>query len=142
MHIHFCIGVDHNIVGLVVDHVLRNYRAGNGADTADAATPGTAGINVFGAYAITGTVISQNVIDNQAYDIVVNTDAEVNVHLNKLLGSDAVGLDNIGSGTANATENWWGCPGGPGAQGCSTVEGTGVLFTPWLMFPFGAGGAF
>ncbi len=122
--------------------IVGNQIAGNGADTADAATPGTAGINVFGAYAITGTVISQNVIDNQAYDIVVNTDAEVNVHLNKLLGSDAVGLDNIGSGTANATENWWGCPGGPGAQGCSTVEGTGVLFTPWLMFPFGAGGAF
>jgi hypothetical protein len=66
---------------------------------------------------------------------VVNTDAEVNAHLNSFLGYGAVGLDNIGSGTVNATENWWGCFGGPGAKGCTTVAGSGVLFTPWLVFP-------
>ena len=122
--------------------IIGNQIAGNGADTEDAATPGTAGINIYGAYPITGTVISQNVFNNEAYDVVVNTDAEVNVHLNTLLGRGAVGVDNIGSGTVNATENWWGCFGGPGAQGCTTVEGAGVLFTPWLVFPFGAGGLF
>jgi hypothetical protein len=122
--------------------IIGNQIAGNGADTEDAATPGTAGINIYGAYPITGTVISQNVVDNEAYDLVVNTDAEVNAHLNTFLGRGAVGVDNLGSGTVNATENWWGCFGGPGAKGCTTVEGSGVLFTPWLLFPFGAGGLF
>ena len=122
--------------------IIGNRIAGNGADTEDAATPGSAGINIYGAYPITGTVISQNVFDNEAYDVVVNTDAEVNAHLNSFLGYGAVGIDNIGSGTVNATENWWGCFGGPGAKGCTTVEGAGVLFTPWLVFPFGAGGLF
>jgi hypothetical protein len=122
--------------------IIGNQIAGNGADTEDAATPGTAGINIYGAYPITGTVISQNVIDNQAYDLVVNTDAEVNAHLNTFLGRGAVGVDNIGSGTVNATENWWGCFGGPGAKGCTTVQGSGVLVTPWLVFPLGVGGPF
>ncbi len=122
--------------------IIGNQIAGNGADTGDALTPGTAGINIYGAYPITGTVISQNVVNNQAYDLVVNTDAEVNAHLNTFLGRGAVGVDNIGSGTVNATENWWGCFGGPGARGCTTVEGSGVLFTPWLVFPFGGGGPF
>ena len=122
--------------------IIGNQIAGNGADTEDAATPGTAGINIYGAYPITGTVISQNVIYNQAYDVVVNTDAEVNAHLNTFLGRGAVGVDNIGSGTVNATENWWGCFGGPGATGCTTVEGSGVLFTPWLVFPLGGRGPF
>ena len=50
--------------------IIGNQIAGNGADTEDAATPGTAGINIFGAYPIIGTVIARNVIDNQAYDVV------------------------------------------------------------------------
>jgi nitrous oxidase accessory protein NosD len=115
--------------------IIGNQISGNGADTQDAATPGTAGINVYGYYPITGTVISQNVIDNEAYDIVVNTAAEVDAHLNSFLGH-TVGVDNLDSGTVDATENWWGCSGGPGAERCATVEGSGVLFTPWLTRPF------
>ncbi len=38
----------------------------------------------------------------------------------------------IGTGTVNATENWWGCTGGPGAEECASVGGPGVLFAPWL----------
>ena len=116
--------------------------AGNGADTQDAATSGTAGINIYGAYPITGTVISQNVFGNEVCDIVLNTDAEVNGYLNRLFGYNAVGLDNIGSGTVNATENWSGYFGGPGAKGCTTVQGAGVLFALWLIFPFGVGRLF
>ena len=122
--------------------IIGNQISGNGADTEDAATPGTTGINIYGAYPITGTVISQNVVNNEAYDLVVNTGAEVNAHLNTFLGRGAVGVDNIGSGTVNATENWWGCFGGPGAKGCTTVEGSGVLSTPSLLLPFGLGGLF
>jgi parallel beta-helix repeat protein len=114
--------------------IVANYIAGNGADTQDAATPGPTGINVFGVSPITGTIISQNIIQNEAVDIAVNTGAPVDAHLNNLLGNGK-GVDNIGSGTVNATENWWGCPAGPGFVGCSTVAGTGVIFTPWLTTP-------
>jgi parallel beta-helix repeat protein len=115
--------------------IVGNQISGNGADTDDAATPGPTGINIFGISSITGTVISQNVIKDEADDIVANTPALVDVHLNILLGKQT-GVDNLGTGTVNATENWWGCSGGPGAFGCASVSGPGVLFVPWLTNPF------
>jgi parallel beta-helix repeat protein len=117
--------------------IVGNRISGNGADTEDAATPGPTGINVFGLSPITGTIISENVIDDEAVDIATKTPAQVNVHLNDLLG-EKIGVDNLGTGTVDATENWWGCPGGPGAEECTTVSpvsGTGVAFTPWLRQP-------
>jgi hypothetical protein len=114
--------------------IVGNRISGNGADTEDAATPGPTGINVFGVSSITGTVISGNVIDDEAVDIATKTPAQVNVHLNDLLG-EKIGVDNLGTGTVDATENWWGCPGGPGAEECTTVKGPGVFFTPWLTHP-------
>lgn len=133
MHNHFSLATfpanlnDNMIVG--------NYIAGNGADTADALTPGSTGINVFGFGPISGTVIAQNVIRDEADDVVTNTAAAVTVHLNELLGSDAVGVNNIGTGTVDATENWWGCARGPSHNGCSSAQGSGVAFTPWLTSP-------
>jgi hypothetical protein len=39
---------------------------------------------------------------------------------------------SICGGTIDATQNFWGCTGGPSAGGrCSTVSGTNILFTPW-----------
>jgi hypothetical protein len=117
------------------DNVIANNRiSGNGADTDDAATPGPTGINIFGLVGITGTVISGNVIYNEQDDIVTNTPAKVDVHLNDLIGARA-GLANIGPGTVDATENWWGSPGGPGTAGATAVSGSGVNYTPWLTFP-------
>jgi Right handed beta helix region len=119
--------------------IVGNRISGNGADTDDAATPGPTGINVFGVSPITGTIISENVIDDEAVDIATNTPAQVNVHLNDLLGgSENIGVDNISMdkvhGTVDATENWWGSPGGPGEEGATTVNGV-VFFTPWLRHP-------
>jgi hypothetical protein len=117
------------------DNVIANNRiSGNGADTEDAATPGPTGINVFGLVPILGTVISGNLIYNEQDDIVTNTPAQVDVHLNDLVGA-RVGLANIGPGTVDATENWWGSPGGPGTRGATAVSGSGITFTPWLTYP-------
>jgi hypothetical protein len=79
-------------------------------------------------------VISGNVIEEETVDIATNTPGQVNIHLNNLLDGD-IGVDNIGTGTVDATLNWWGCPNGPGAGGCTSVEGAGVSFTPWLTHP-------
>ncbi len=114
--------------------IVGNRISGNGADTDDAATPGPTGINVFGLASITGTVISENVIDDEAVDIATKTPAQVNVHLNDLLG-EKIGVDNLGTGTVDATENWWGSPGGPGVEEATSVSGPGVFFTPWLRYP-------
>lgn len=127
------------------DNVIAgNQVSGNGADLFDTATPGPTGINInsgFGGSLISGTVISQNFIDREGYDLFINTPAQVDAHLNSFIGYHAVGVDNSSGNAVNATENWWGCFGGPGTKGCSTVQGS-VLFNPWLLFPFGAGGLF
>jgi parallel beta-helix repeat protein len=116
--------------------IIGNYIAGNHADTDDSATPGPTGINVFGVSPVRGTIIIQNTIENESDDVVTNTPAIVTIHLNNLLGSGKIGVDNIGKGKVDATENWWGCFGGPTKANCSSVSGPDILFTPWLTRPF------
>jgi parallel beta-helix repeat protein len=114
--------------------IVGNRISGNGADTADAATPGAAGINVFGVSTVTGTVISGNFIQGEDDDIVTNAPGEVAIHFNDLLGGN-VGVNNLGAGTVDATENWWGNKKGPGAGGASSVGGSGISFNPFLTSP-------
>jgi nitrous oxidase accessory protein NosD len=114
--------------------IAGNYIAGNGADTEDAATPGPTGINVFGVAPITGIVIVENLIKDEAVDVATNTPALVDVHLNNLLGKQ-IGVDNLDGGTVNAAENWWGCAKGPGSPGCTSVSGSNVVSTPFLTKP-------
>jgi parallel beta-helix repeat protein len=118
--------------------IAANQISGNGADTGDTVTPGTTGINInsgFGGSLISGTIIAQNVITQEGYDLFINTPAQVDAHLNSFVGHNAVGVDNSSGIAVNVTENWWGCFGGPGSEGCSSIAGSGVLFTPWLLFP-------
>jgi parallel beta-helix repeat protein len=118
--------------------IVGNVISGNGADTEDTATPGKAGINVsngFGGSTVSGTVISQNKISGEDVDVAVRTGAVVDLNLNQLLGT-GIGAANLGNAPVQATENWWGCAGGPGAAGCSTVSGPKITFTPWLTVPF------
>ena len=116
--------------------IVGNYISGNAADTDDANTPGPTGINVFGAAAIFGTVIANNVIKDEQVDIAIRTvsPAVVDAHLNNLLG-EQIGVDNLGTGTVNATENWWGCAKGPGSAGCTSVSGSNIVSTPFLTRP-------
>jgi parallel beta-helix repeat protein len=114
--------------------IVGNTISGNGPDTADAATPGPTGINVFGVSPITGTMIVQNTIDGQQDDVVVNTPAMVQVTLNNFLDAQ-FGLDNIGMGSAFAPEDWWGCSAGPQETPCSLAGGPKVDFAPWLLAP-------
>jgi hypothetical protein len=128
--------------------IILNTIAGNLADTADTATPGRVGININsgdGASPVRGTVISQNVISDEDIDIAINTPAEVDIHLNSLLGSgigvgDVCALDasKVCTGTIDATENYWGCAAGPGEHGCSTINAPRILWIPWLQKPVGS----
>jgi parallel beta-helix repeat protein len=117
--------------------VLRNLISGNGADTADAATPGTAGVNVYSVAPVYDTQIVENTIQNQDIGVVMNNPGGMEVHLNNLLGS-GMGIDNLGKGTVNANLNFFGCAAGPGTAGCSTVSGPAVNLTVWLSSPVGS----
>ncbi len=81
------------------DNVITGNRiSGNAADTADAATPGPTGINVYSVAPITGTVISQNVFEDEAVNIAFKAPAgQVNAHLNDFTRY-GIGVDNLGTG--------------------------------------------
>src|SRR6202050_1166874 len=110
--------------------VTGNTISGNGADTGDAETPGTTGINVFGAAAsgkaaaanLTGVLISGKTITKQAYAIGVNNSDRTVAHLNNLDNTGKVGVDNTGTGSVDATQNYWGCAEGPTNKACSSEK--------------------
>ena len=122
--------------------IIGNFIAGNLADQFDTATPGRVGININsgdGGSPVRGTIISHNVIRDEDVDIAINTPAEVDIHLNDLLGekigvADVCAFDHatICTGSIDATENYWGCHAGPGGKECTTTSGSDILFTPWL----------
>lgn len=118
------------------NQIIGNFVSDNAAD-GDAGTSGPTGIIIFSdgngnAAPITGMTIRDNTITDEAIDVWIGTTAmDLALHHNNLLGSSAIGVQNAGGGTVDATQNYWGCSGGPGAPGCSTTQGT-VDFTPWL----------
>jgi parallel beta-helix repeat protein len=117
--------------------IVGNRISGNGPDSDPGVTVPT-GIDVFadeasGAAPITGTVITQNTFKDENIGIAVATSGGVTVRFNNFF--DAVSVANLGTGSVDATLNWWKCSGGPGANGCSTATGS-VLTTPWLTKPF------
>jgi parallel beta-helix repeat protein len=121
--------------------VAGNYIADNGADVADTATAGPTGIIIHAGTSgepLNGNRVTGNVIDRELIDIAISTSAQIDVHLNDLRGG-AIGVANLGSGQVDARQNWWGCPGGPGAPGCSTVQGNNIVFSPWLQRPANPG---
>ncbi|MFZ1013666.1 MAG: right-handed parallel beta-helix repeat-containing protein, partial [Terracidiphilus sp.] len=115
--------------------IVGNHFAGNGPDNPGAPTSGPTGINVFSMGMLTGTVISQNTFDSEAIDIGFSTPTgQLNVHFNNF--SSGIGIDNLSTGTVDATENWWNCATGPNGKRCATIQGAGVSFTPWLSSPY------
>lgn len=108
-----------NNINLNDNVITGNYIAGNGSDTDVETTPSTAvptGISLLGTSAISGTLITLNQVEKESIDIAVNNamDGVVVAHLNNLVGQSAIGVANLGSGSVDATQNWWGCVAGPG----------------------------
>ena len=117
--------------------VIGNHFRGNGADTADAATAGPTGINVYSVLPLAGIVISNNVMEDEAIGISFNSPGtaaiappQMEAHLNSF-EPNSVGIQILNAATVNGTLNWWGCVEGPGKANCATTT-PGVLFEPWL----------
>lgn len=117
--------------------IVGNHIANNGPDDS---TTGPTGISVIGVLEpagtplpVSGTVISGNVIEQESIDVAIESTLSATVQLNTLGGGGGViGVQNLGSGTINATQNAWGCANGPTDPGCTSINGTGVTFAPWL----------
>jgi parallel beta-helix repeat protein len=112
---------------------IGNQISGNGADLADSATPGTAGINFFSVSPVSGTVIAQNTISGETIDVAWNAPGQANIQRNSFSGE--FGISNLGPGTVNGEGNWWGCSGGPTGftavfAGCATISGQ-VTVNTW-----------
>jgi hypothetical protein len=127
----------HNPFQSLNDHqIIGNQIAGNGPD-GDPGTTVPTGISIYSPIVpLTGIVIAQNVFKREGIDIGINVvnGSAVTAHFNSFFGP--VGIDNIGGGAVFATANWWKCPNGPGANGCSTVVGSGITTNPWLSRPY------
>ena len=135
MHNHASAPAPAPAVNLNNNEIIGNHISGNAADTEDAATSGPTGINLYSTAPVYGTLISQNVFDDEAIDIAFKAPAgRVDAHFNDF-GKNAVGVDNLGAGSVDATENWWNCAAGPTGKRCATATG-GVWTTPWLTSPF------
>lgn len=126
------------------NQIVGNYIAKNLADVDDTATGGTVGININsggGGSPVQGTIVTGNIITEEDIDVAVNTPSWVIVHDNLLLGgktgvANVCGLDDPScKGGSIASDNFWGCAKGPGAQGCSTTSGPNIVSTPWLSVP-------
>lgn len=58
---------------------------------------------------------------------------QVDAHFNRIFGNGA-GL--VSATSFDATNNWWGCNGGPGAPGCDSASGADT--DPWLVLTIDA----
>jgi hypothetical protein len=115
--------------------IVGNTISQNGKDVQDTATSGPTGINIASITPITGTVISQNIISQESLGIVFRGPGQVTATLNNF--SAGTGVANSDGGSINATQNWWGCLGGPQSPACANSTGT-VDFSAWLTTPFSA----
>jgi nitrous oxidase accessory protein NosD len=122
-------------VNLNDNAIIGNHFSGNAADASDTATSGTTGINIASLAPVTGTVISRNTFESETIDVAFKVPSgQLDAHFNSF--SNGIGIDNLGSGTVDASNNWWNCPLGPGRSRCATAVGSGVSFTPFLDVPF------
>jgi len=143
IHVHGANGnADHNMI-------VENILSGNGGDSeAEGSSPPKTGIEVLSngnfppfspATPIVGTIIAQNKVSDEDIDVWVgNTATAANIFLNDLLGKSAIGVENAGTADVTATDDFWGCPQGPGSAGCSSTSGN-VVSSPFLSQPASPG---
>ena len=118
------------------NQIIGNTIHSNAADSNDAHTAGPTGIDIYSLTPITGTVIEKNTFYDETLDIVFNTPAASTLitHFNDFIGNDT-GIDNLGPGTIDGTENWWNCPTGPSAS-CAKATGSTFPTQPVMITPY------
>jgi hypothetical protein len=113
-----------------------NNLAGGGATDADGIS-----IGVEGAEGSIVATISNNTLSGWEYGIRLDgalvDAANSQVNNNDISGNDIFGVYNDGTGTLNATCNWWGADSGPSGEGPGMGDAVSdnVDFEPWVVVP-------
>jgi hypothetical protein len=124
-----------------------NFSVTNSTFTNNSSTLGGGGVDVDSSgdsATITGSVFTGNSAGTSAGGGIFADDSPLTVSNSRIAGNSAsgggTGLGSEGGSTVTATNNWWGCNGGPGASGCDTVLASGgtASFNPWLVLSISA----
>jgi hypothetical protein len=113
-----------------------NHLAGGGATDADGIS-----IGVEGADGSIVAAITNNTVSGWEYGIRLDgalVDAVSSyANNNNISGNDVFGVYNGGTGTLNATCNWWGDASGPSGEGPGMGDAVSdnVDFEPWVVVP-------
>jgi len=126
----------HDLVGgtsmSITDSVFAN-NTGKGTD----ASPGEGGAIAVdsGTLTVTGSTFTGNVVTGSGATgaAIASSAAGLVAHYNRITGNTGSAAVAVTAGSAQATENWWGCNAGPGASGCDSVAGIAdAADTPFL----------
>jgi hypothetical protein len=127
-------GSVHNIFGCTFNN---NGAIGNSGNTYGGAIQLDVGtLNIVNSTFLNNTASGSGGLGGAIYA----DSGTVNMSFCRLVGNTAThgagAVYNHGSNGANttATNNWWGCNGGPGASGCDVVASDGgtMAYSPWL----------
>ena len=108
---------------------------GNSSAGSAAGGQGGAIMTDSGILTVTSSTLTDNAVTGSGAlgaAISADTGSTLIVHYDRIAGNTGA-ADVRAVNTASATANWWGCNAGPGAPGCSTVDGLAAAsYTPWL----------
>ena len=97
----------------------------------------------------TGNSALDDASDGGAQGGAIHADGDMTVSNSRITGNTDGDGSSFGTGlyasnsagfTVTATDNWWGCNGGPGASGCDTADDEAGTLTanPWLVLSISA----
>jgi hypothetical protein len=125
-----------------------NFSITNTTFSSNSSSGSGGGVNVESAgdsATISGSTFTGNSAGTSAGGgIFTEDDSPLTVSNSRIVGNSAsgggTGLASEGGSTVTATDNWWGCNGGPGDSGCDTVFASGgtASFNPWLVLSISA----
>jgi len=108
--------------------------SGNTATTTSSeAAAGGAIFEQTGNLTVTGSTFTNNSVNGTGGAVVYAAGSAV-LHYNRITGNSGSTsvMTNGGTGSVNATENWWGCSTGPNTSGCDSSALSGVTSAPRL----------
>jgi uncharacterized repeat protein (TIGR01451 family) len=86
---------------------------------------------------LTNDVITGNTDGIEADDDVTSSPTVfpvITAHDDQITGNSTAGFENDVQVPQNATNNYWGCPSGPGKPGCDSIGGVGAAMVSYLPF--------
>ena len=118
-------------------NIIRGNRLVNGWSAAIAAVNWQFPGEPWGIFS--DITITENEIANNRAGIYITADADptaFTVVMNNIAGNELYGAKNLGTGTLDAENNWWGDPSGPAPTGTGNQVIGDVDYTPWAIAPF------